>query len=306
MIKYPTHTDVIARLARKRKPLWQASAIQRTQDHLTAKRYIKKGERLPDGKIANEFWRDVKGVFVTVQYSKCAYCETKLEASAIQWDLEHFRPKSEVAEWELPERGSHDLVMRHFRPKPGGTRWEYHIPTGPAMSDGYYLLAYDLENYAVSCKTCNTVYKGYYFPIAHSRVIHGNTVSAHLSESAYLIYPLGDQGEDPELHIAFVGVEAVAKNASVRGQLIIDFFDLNRDSLQHSRAQWLVHTVWNALEGFTEGKPKAVNTINWLLSHKAPFTNCTRCFISLFLSNFAEAERQYLIMEKILQKSPTI
>ncbi len=306
MIQYPTRSAVIARLARKRQPLWQAKAIQRTQYFQAVGRYIKKDEWLPDGRKAVEFWGEVKSVFVTVQYSKCAYCEIKLEASDIEWDLEHFRPKSEVAEWELPRSGDNDLVRRHFHRKSSDNRWEYQLPTGTAMPEGYYLLAYDLENYAVSCKTCNTKYKSTYFPIANRRVVHGRTVASHNSEGAHLIYPLGDQGEDPEQYIAFEGVQAVTKNASVRGQLIIDFFDLNRDSLQHSRAEWLVHTFWNTFEGFVAGTPRAAKTMEWLLSHKAPHTNCTRCFLDLCLNDRAEAEKQYLKMEKILRKSPKL
>jgi len=306
MIQYNTRTAVIKRLVSIRQPDWATKAAQRTDEHETAGRYIKKDEILADGTKAKDFWGDVKSVFITVQCGKCAYCEAKPESSAIQWDVEHFRPKSDVDEWELPGPGNPEYLRRHFHRKPGSARWEYHIPTGPAMTKGYYLLAYDLENYAICCKTCNTIYKRAYFPVQNARVSIGKSVVDYKLEGAYLIYPLGDQREDPEQDIAFDDVQAVAKNGSVRGQLIIDFFDLNREGLQRSRAEWLVHTVYNVYEGFSQGRQKAIKTMEWLLSYKAPFTNCTRCFVNLCLNDSGEAERRYSKMEKILLKSPRI
>lgn len=277
MIRYIRHPEVIQRLVRKRMPTWQARALQRTQYHQTVGRFIKTGETLPDGKKAHDFWSEVKGVFLTAQFAKCIYCEKRLEASAIEWDLEHFRPKDAV------------------------TAWPYRFPTGPALPGGYYLLAYDLENYAASCKTCNTIHKSTYFPIAHARVANGSTVAAHQSEGAHLVYPHGDNAaEDPEAHIGFVGAQAVARKGSVRGQVMIDLLKLNRDALQRDRAQWLVLTVWKHLEEFGSTVPSPSKDMKWLLSEKAPFTNCTRCFVDLFVSNQAEATRQYQIMRRIL------
>ena len=303
MIKYHATSAAIDRLVRSRQPNWHAKAARRLLEHRKMRRYINPKEVLSNGKKAKVFYGEVKSVFVTVQYGKCAYCESKPESSVIQWDVEHFRPKSNVTEWELPGPGSPDLARRHFRRKPGAARFEYRIPTGPAMSEGYYLLSYDLGNYAAACKTCNTIYKRNYFPVANDRLAHERSIAAHLKEGAYLIYPLGDRAEDPEQYITFEDVQAAAKNGSPRGQLIIDFFDLNREGIQRSRAEWLVHTCAPAFEGFVEGRPKAIKTMQWLLSSEAPFTNCTRRFVELCKSDPAEAARRYAKMERILQKA---
>ena len=276
MIRYPTSTVVIKHLISKRQPFWQAKATERTNYHRQERRFIKAGESLPNGQKAKDFWGEVKSVFVTVQHSKCAYCESKIEPSVMMWDLEHFRPQRRVY------------------------AWQYTFSTGPAMPEGYYLLAYNFRNYVASCKTCNMTYKQSYFPIAHSRVQHGKNVAAHQTEGAYLIYPLGDQAEDPEQHIAFEGVQAVPK--TTRGQLLIDFFELNREGLQRSRAEWLIHTVWDKIKAL-DNKLEAMQKLEWILSHKAPHTNCTRCFLALCLSNPQEAARKYAEMERLLQKS---
>jgi len=63
---------------------------------------------------------------------KCCYCERKRNQKR-ESDVEHFRPKAEVAE----------------------------APGHP----GYWWMAYDWENYLFSCKTCNQDYKKNRFPL---------------------------------------------------------------------------------------------------------------------------------------------
>ena len=304
MIQYPTRTSVISRLMRMKYPSWQNDAIEQTNQFRTAGHFIKKGDMLPNNEKCKEFWGDVKRVFITVQHDKCAFCEKSLEESLIEWDLEHFRPKSEVTEWKLPCANGRDLTQRNFHLKPRATHWEYQYPTGLPMSEGYYLLTYNLENYVASCKTCNSVYKRTYFPIKNGRVAGGDTIAAHDSEGAYLIYPLGDYGENPEDFLQFEGVQAKAKNGSLRGQLLIDFFDLNRESLQFSRANWLLHTFRPTYDAFQANILSGSETMEYLLSHKAPYTNCTRCFMELCIKDFNAANQQYRIMKRILKKYP--
>ena len=277
MIQYPSSTAAIRNLIDSRHKGWQGKAAERTRQLQIAGKYIKKGGRLPNGKEATEFWNVIKDVFITTQYAKCIYCEMHLEMSTIQWDLEHFRPKDAVKEW-----------LSSFL-------------TGPEMPGGYYLLAYDIENYAASCKVCNSVYKQSYFPIANARIADTVTVAAHAGEGAFLLYPLGDNADDPAQHIMFNDVEAKPKNGSIRGEVTIQLLELNREALQIERANWLINTFWNAYEGAAGGRDKSLKTLAYLLSHKAPHANCTRCFFVLCQSDPEEASRRYEKMYRILQ-----
>jgi|HubBroStandDraft_4_1064222.scaffolds.fasta_scaffold128699_1 hypothetical protein len=282
MIRYPVSTSALERLINSRVPNWLRDAAERTHFHRIHRGYFAKSETLPDGKKAREFWNRIKGVFITAQYGKCAYCESKPESSSIQWDIDHFRPKSGVVEWR------------------------YNIQTGPGMPEGYYMLAYDFGNYAAACKTCNSIYKRNFFPIEHHRIVHGQTIADHQDEGAFLIYPLGDMAEDPEQLIAFNGVDAIARDASPRGQLVIDFFQLNREGLQRSRAEWLFYTFRTAFDGYIEGTSNGGRAMEWLLSYEAQYTSCSRCFLDLCLNDPDAAEHQYQKMEIILKKSPRL
>src|ERR1043166_3089106 len=73
------------------------------------------------------------------------------------------------------------------------------------FSDGYYLLAYHLGNYAVACKPCNTILKGSYFPIAGARMTDKDNPADLAAEKPLLIFPIGDQADDPQTLIRFDG-----------------------------------------------------------------------------------------------------
>ena len=86
--------------------------------------------------------------------SKCAYCERKLESSdygKIEQDVEHFRPKKMVREWQMPKRLK-ELGIAAMKV--------------PNDDRGYFLLPYHPFNYAATCKPCNSALKKNYFPIA--------------------------------------------------------------------------------------------------------------------------------------------
>ena len=69
---------------------------------------------------------EVRRALEALFHDKCAYCETKMSASA-DWDVDHFRPKGRVA-----ERRDHP---------------------------GYYWLVYSWENLYSSCQHCNQLRK---------------------------------------------------------------------------------------------------------------------------------------------------
>lgn len=289
MIRYSTPFADIEKAVNREKPTWHKRAAARTQLFTQSGGYADKQTVKGKDKKLSDFWGDVKPVFMALQYGKCIFCETPLEAGKkglIQWDLEHFRPKGNVRMWKPPN--------------PDG----YNFPLGDAMPGGYYLLAYHLGNYAAACKTCNSPYKSDYFPIAGKRVIGGASPEACQLEQAYLIYPLGNTAEDPEEHITFHGVKALPKNDSRRGQVMIDFFGLNRDGLQALRARWLRHTVWNALRLALQGDSDALKTSQWLLSPAAPYSSCVRSFIHLYETEPTLAQSLIPVFDEIIAEFP--
>jgi hypothetical protein len=295
MIRYPYPRADIEALVKKRKPRWAKKARDRTAvfarlgGYVTSEIISGKEKKLPD------FWGDVKEVFMDLQFGKCLFCEMPLEVgdnTSIQWDLEHFRPKGNVRAWPLVTPGQFTSAA--------GVK----IATGDPMPEGYYLLAYHLGNYGAACKTCNSPYKSDFFPIAGNRVVGGTTPEDHSAENAFLIYPLGETAENPEDFLTFDGVEAKPRGGSVRGELMIAFFDLNRDGLQAARARWLRHTVWHVVRLALQGDADAVATLTWLLSLEAPHTNCTRCFVEVCRTDIARAQSMIPLFDAIIKKFP--
>jgi 5-methylcytosine-specific restriction endonuclease McrA len=295
VIRYTHRWADIERLVNDRKPRWQKRAADRTAvfarhgDYVTSEIVGEKEKKLPD------FWGEVKSVFLNVQYGKCAYCEMPLEVgrgAEIQWDLEHFRPKSSVRAWPAASPGM-------YFTKSGVT-----ISTGQPMAIGYYLLAYHLRNFVAACKTCNTICKRDYFPIAATRVESGAVLDEYAAERPFLIYPIGRDAEDAEEFICFDGVVASPRNGSVRGEIVIAFFDLNRDGLQAARARWLRHTVWPNVLLTLQGNADATASLERLLSAKAPLTNCTRCFVELCEQDFGRAAGLIPSLDEMVELFP--
>ena len=84
------------------------------------------------------FWSEWKPLLEERFFRKCAYCETRYDATGFA-NIELFRPKSGVRE------DDGDFPMH------------------------YAWLAYHWENVLVSCMLCNTKFKGRRFPVAGSR-----------------------------------------------------------------------------------------------------------------------------------------
>ena len=78
-------------------PKWRTKAAKRTSGFRKKKRYAEK----------SSIWSEVKPLFMTLQgENKCIYCERKfgsVEASTVEHDLEHFRPKSHGDTWPVPQ-----------------------------------------------------------------------------------------------------------------------------------------------------------------------------------------------------------
>lgn len=260
MIRYPI-TD--AELRKQIGSTWLASAKSNTDALKKAKAY--------DKTVVTENWSKIKPVFMKLQHNKCGYCEQKREESAIEFDVEHFRPKSTVKPWHKGSPPS-DLAKA----------------VGSVDTRGYHLLAFDYRNYLVSCKTCNTTYKSDAFPVGKKRALNGDDPAACASEQPYLINPVDPTDADPEAVLTFLGVVPVPVNASVRGRTIISFFGLERrDHLRLERlaviqAMYLAHTSTN---------PKIRKTISAACESGSPHAACARAYRKLLTTNPTLAEK---------------
>lgn len=275
MIRYPITLQELEQRIDAHRPGWLARAVAKTQHLRTAGRF---GDPDP-------IWSEIKTVFMELQHNKCAFCERQFASASspggtAELDVEHFRPKSAVADW------------------PGGVAFSYS--TGRAHPFGYYWLAYHLLNYAVACKVCNSGLKGDHFPIAGRRGRSTqDPASLHRSEQPYLLYPIGDLDDDPQDVITFEGVNAkpVASGGWLRqrAEVTIAFFQLNRsattndfrEELFRERAevidQLLTHLgTINSTRETKARKDEAMTTLKRRLRINSRHSSCANAFVELY------------------------
>ena len=279
MIRYEVTEKELLTDIEKFKPGWLARAKTRTKKFGELKTY----------REASSIWSEIKPVYMNLQNNKCGYCERLLEDpeyGKIEHDLEHYRPKGEVAAWPPKTlREKRNLV--------------FDFPLGRAWSSGYYLLAYAPFNYLTACKPCNSALKSSYFPIAGRRGPQANDPKRLKPEKPYLIYPLGSLDTDPESLIGYYGYRAVPlepddRDSFRRARITIDFFDLNRGSLVWARALKLrdLYVAFRLREmGNADDVVVADETISYLLSPQASHTGCLRAFSKVFQKERGEADR---------------
>ena len=275
MIRYPITLAELEALVDAEVPTWRTRATTRTAGFLASGEYSE----------SSSIWSEVKSVFMKLQRNKCAYCERALAAAdhggAIEHDLEHFRPKSSVAVW------------------PGGEEFAY--ATGTASPQGYFLLAYHLQNYAASCKKCNSPLKMNYFPIPAARGIAPiDSPALHTNEKPFLIHPIGNFDDDPQHVIAFLGITAIpAKKTGPRrrrGDVTIAFFELNeREELLRERAE-VIDSLGNHLETINDQmatalrKKRAKETVERMLRPRARHSSCVKSMVDLYVRDAVQAE----------------
>jgi hypothetical protein len=277
VIQYPVTLAELRARIEAAAPGWLADAARRTERLRRAGRYHEKAGT----------WSRVKAAYWELQHGKCAYCERCLAApsfgGSIEYDVDHYRPKAGVREWP-----TEDIARER--------RLAYRFPTGGDFPDGYYLLAYHVLNYAVSCKKCNTPLKANFFPIAGARGSQSDDPLALRGEMPFLLYPLGEVDENPEDVLTFVGI--LAAPLSKRGprrrraRVTIDFFELNRrEELRRGRAE-VIRNVFVAflLMGDSRRREQAAEAIETLLAPAAPHASCARAFFSLCQRDRSQAE----------------
>jgi hypothetical protein len=284
MIRVATTAAALLAAIKVRRPGWSARAHART-------------EALEAGAADPEFpslWSEIKEVYIELQHAKCAYCEKELEDQPIEHDVEHYRPKREVARWAVPKAlAGRGIVVK--QPSGGG-------------EPGYRLLAYHPLNYAASCKTCNSILKRNYFPIAGTRDPAGRDPTAMAGEHPYLLYPIGDVDDDPEDLIEFAGLSPQAKGRGFRRQralVTIWLFDLNRKWLQKDRAMEIMR-YFLALER-TRRLPRdrivrdSERIVQYMSSPHARHANCLRSFRRLYDADRAAAERIFRACTRLVE-----
>ncbi len=253
----------------------------------------------------SSIWSRIKRVYMELQGYKCGFCERRLEKSQfgnIEHDVEHFRPKKSVKVWPTStQRRDRSITVDQ----------ELSLNLGGAADPGYFWLAYHIENYLISCKTCNSTLKSNSFPIARNRrqADDGSDSPRQLkNEKPYLIYPIGAVDTDPERLIRFEGIVpvpiATRGHAHARARVTIDFFELDtREVLLEERAETILalHVALASMDDEDDATAAAAHLlVDRLPADDAAHANCARCHRELAdedperANSFARAAIAYL------------
>jgi hypothetical protein len=203
-------------------------------------------------------WSEIKAVYIVRQQHKCGYCEVPMAKTgsgsshkvAVDYDVEHFRPKNRVTAWPAP-----DVLAR----RPG---LDYAARVRAGAAQGYLRLAFDPFNYLVSCKVCNSSYKADRFPIAGTPDTRSRKrATLARRERPLLLFPFGHDADDPQRYLDFFGVLVRPKpprgHDRLRARTVIDFFELDtREDLLEGRAQ-IIMLLFPQLEASGQSDPEA-------------------------------------------------
>lgn len=288
MIRYPILERQLRERVERARPDWLERAEQRTNSLRDAGHYNE----------GSGIWGEIKTAYMELQGFKCGFCERRLEKSrygSIEHDVEHFRPKAKVKSWPTETERAERRI-------------DFDFDLGDPADPAYFLLAYELENYVISCKTCNTILKANYFPVAGDRSVSRDRSRDLGDEGAYLIYPIGARDNDPEQLITFRGIVPIP--AGTRGhkrrraEVTIRFFELDtREVLLEERAETIVELhIAMAAVGHPDPLTSraASSAVDRLVGRRSPHANCARSFHDLWLSDnllareFAAAALEYL------------
>jgi hypothetical protein len=285
MIRYAITPAELEAMIEQAVPGWLTDAQNKTKHFVAIGKY--------EEATGESIWGKVKSVFIEFQFDKCAYCERELGGrdNSGEYDVEHYRPKSSVKMW--PTRS-----IRRKRKLAN-----YDFPTGEESAQGYYRLAYNVRNYAATCKRCNSSLKSNYFPVAKPRVFNSDDYDVLRGEEPYLLFPVGNIDQDePEEVVTFFGFLPLPTDTHgrkyQRGRITIDFFDLTmREELIRARANiivamWLNHQILKSPGVSEELKARAQSEIDNAIKDESPHANCARAY-NLLCQKDPESARKW-------------
>lgn len=295
MIRYKITLTELRKRVKARSETWLDRAKQLTKDAVAA------------GKVeaGTGIWSEIKPVFLEIQHNKCIYCERLLpgeELGLVEHDVEHYRPKNRVKVWPRKD----DLEALGLD--------DYPFDTGPA-ADGYVSLAFDISNYAASCKVCNSRLKSDCFPIAGPRAAGKLTAAKLKAEKPFVILPLGSSADDPERLITFNGILPVPVESGPtahpqrKARVTIDFFRLaspqrESDLLQpRLQACALYAAKWREREAATAvaERKRLDKVLRALQAETRPHASCVRSFARLFETDPASAKAMSAVMDGLIE-----
>lgn len=277
MIHYRiAHADLIAEVDRESSQWW-AKAYADTRNAIRSRTHD----------TTRQYWSEIKWAFMRLQHYKCAYCEKPLaegRKAAIDYDIEHHRPKSRCLPWPDAKTREHLAI-------------DYDVATGRAR--GYPELAYHLHNYAVTCKVCNSPYKHDFFPILGKPDAKGYVpIALNQAEQPVVPMPLGEWGEDPGAFLDFEGFIVVPRASAPasrrRAEILIDFFELNRRTdLLVGRATTIA-LVYQFNEevrqpSLAASSAEAQSWLDAALSDAAPYAGAARAFCGRYREDRTKA-----------------
>lgn len=204
--------------------------------------------------VTNSLWRSFKVDFATRQGNRCGYCELSVTAGQ-HGDVEHFAPKSAVTQFGaggLAEEGTETRYVAALKGRKPSEEW---VP-------GYWWLAYEWGNYLLSCRICNSDWKGTLFPVRQPPPRLKPVTQSDPAEKHLLLNPYGRK--DPARHLRFNADGSVEpRNGSPYGRETIRTCGLNRLALQDARrkpSQRAYMAVADAMRQAAAGVYEADNT----------------------------------------------
>lgn len=298
MIRYAVTAKALHAQIESHKAGWLKRAREKTAEALK-KGHVDEGDGI---------WSEIKEVYAKLQFFKCIYCEKPLPQEkidgevgfgkgAVEYDVEHYRPKNRVKRWPSEKVKAQRKI-------------DYDDQVEDGESAGYFRLAFDPDNYALSCKTCNSGHKSDSFPIAGAT--KGSLVkraALDAQERPLLMLGIGEDADDPEDVLGWRGPVPFARKKSgyqhLRARVCIDFFGLDtRDDLMRARA-WLVILLWGKLEERTTAtgarKQELDEVVQGFTTPRTSFCACARAYVALHARDRAQADALKRCCERYAQ-----
>jgi hypothetical protein len=249
---------------------WAGRAHHMTEENRRAGRHVRN----------TNIWSELKDGLVELQQQKCAYCERRLGSAGIEWAVDHFRPKGRISARKSLLANATDV--------------------GGDSDVGYYLLAYDADNYVVACLTCSAR-KANGFPTGRDRRPHTADPAELAQENAYLINPADRLDLDPEHAIAWRGPiptpGQVAGFDRLRALVTIDVLGLAREDLVRDRIL-VILGVLLAHQGTAAGPDVAM--LDALCGPASQHAGCARYFRRLCETDLQAAHAELANLRAIL------